>query len=98
MKNIGARDIIIGGIVLLAFGFTVYTTAVMTTNIAKRNQDAAIKNAVSVALESATSPALTCIENRLLESVTRLAENGVHLKGYQLKLDVSNISDGDPWN
>jgi hypothetical protein len=97
VKDIGARDIIIGAIVLLAFGLTVYTTATMTLNIAKRNQDAAIANAVSVALEQAEKPALTCIENRLLESVTRMAENGVRLKGYQMKLEIGNMPVSDPW-
>lgn len=99
MKDIGARDIFIGGIVLLAFGFTVYTTAVMTTEITKRNQDAAIKNAVSAALDKAEKPVLmTCIENRLLESVKEMAINGVRLKGYQMRLEIGNIPAVDPWN
>ena len=98
MKDICARDIIVGGIVLLVFGFTVYITAVMTLNIAKRNQDAAINNAVSVALESAAAPAMTCKDQGLVNAVKELAINGVHLKGYMLKLAIGNIQGPDPWN
>lgn len=98
MKDICARDIIIGGIVLLTFGFTVYTTAVMTLNIAKRNQDAVIANAVTAAIESAAEPAMTCKDRSLVDSIKELAINGVHLKGYQLKLAIGNVQGPDPWN
>lgn len=95
--DIGARDIIIASIVVLIFGLTVYTTAVMTMNIAKRNQDAVIKNAVSAAIENAVKPSLSCVESRLIENVKAMAENGIHLKGYKVKIEIGNIPESDPW-
>jgi hypothetical protein len=90
MKDIGARDIIIAGMALLVMGLTIYTTASMTLNIAARQQQIAIDNAVSAALESAPPSPFTCDENKLLESIKSMAENGIHMKGYQLRISVSN--------
>jgi hypothetical protein len=98
VKDIGARDIIIGGGALLIACLLIYTTAVMTLNIAKRNQDSVVANAVSSALDKADKPALTCVESRLIENVKSMAENGIHLKGYKVKIEIGNIPESDPWN
>lgn len=98
MKDIGARDIIVGGAAVMVACFLIYTTARMTLNIANRNQDAVVEKAVREALENASEPALTCVENRLIENVKTMAENGVHLKGYKVKIEIGNIPESDPWN
>lgn len=98
MKDIGARDIIIGSAALLVACSIIWITATMTLNIAKTNQDAVIANAVSAALEKAESPAMTCKDKSLVDAVKELAINGVHLKGYMLKLAIGNVQGPDPWN
>ena len=72
-----------------------YMGCTMTATISKRNQQIAIANAVSAALESTTP--LNCKDNEMLETVKQLAENGMHVDGYQLHLKIGNFPDSDPW-
>lgn len=92
------REFIIASLAVLAFGLTIYITAAMTLNIADRNQDAAISNAVTAALELVPEPATTCKERTLINAIKELADNDIHLRGYKLKLDIGNIPEDDPWN
>ena len=78
-----------------------YLGCTVTATISKRNQDAAIANAVSYALDN-NKPVMTCKEQKVLDSVKALAENGVHMKTFNLEIKInnaiSNIPDHDPWN
>jgi hypothetical protein len=76
------RDIIIFALIIL----TNWITATTTHTIATRNEQAAIKNAIA---HYEPSP-LNCEDNEILEAVKGLADNGAHVRGYQIWLEMDN--------
>jgi hypothetical protein len=79
------RDLIVFGLICLAF----YIGVTMTHGIMKRNEQVAIKNAIAT---FEPSP-LTCKDNDIIQAIGKLAENGAHINGYTLWLDMGDSDD-----
>lgn len=94
MKDTGTRDIIIGAIAigLIVFGGWLHHT------IGTPLHDAYRETAIANAVQAAPKSPLNCKDNEMLETVKGLAENGIHINGYQLHLKIGNFPDADPWN
>ena len=90
MKDIGARDIIIGCVAILIFSFGIYLGGQIATNRANQFRDIAIANAVA----SAPKSPLDCRDNDIIEAIRSLADKGAHVKGYQIKLEINNAGPG----
>ena len=76
------RDLIIFGLICLAF----YIGVTMTHGIMKRNEQTAIDNAIAT---FEPSP-LNCKDNGIIEAVKGLADNGAHVKYYEIWLQMDN--------
>lgn len=78
------------GISIFVLG--IWCGASISTAHADREREVAIKNAVSFALETSATP-LNCKDNEIIQAVRALAENGAHVKGFSLWLDISNTGE-----
>lgn len=94
MNDLGTRDMIIGAIAisLICFGGWLHHT------IGTPLHDEYTRTAIANAVASFEPSPLNCKDNEMLETVKGLAENGIHLDGYQLHLKIGNFPDADPWN
>jgi hypothetical protein len=81
--------------ILIGMPFGLYAGATITDNHAERYRKESIKNAVSVALETAQSP-LNCDDNMIIETIKGMAENGAHVGRYNLFLRLTNEDTDSP--
>lgn len=90
------RDILISmtAIALIVFGGWLHHT--IGTPRHEAHTQTAIDLAVSVALDDNKS-LMNCNDFALLESIRGMAENGIHLKGYKLKIAIGNINEWEAW-
>ncbi len=88
LKNAG-YEIIIGAVAVLVFGLGIWLGATIKGAKMDTYMDAAISNAISHTLETSGS-GLSCKESEIIEAIRGLAENGAHIKGFALRLDMGN--------
>lgn len=81
-------EIFIGGVVFLVFAAGLWAGATIKGSHSEAYRQVSIANAVSVAL--ASGPALSCKDNEIIDAIKGLAENGAHIKGFALRLDMGN--------
>jgi len=85
MKTID--HIITGALAVFLFVSGMYIGSSVASHAELKYREMAISNAVE-AIEETRVP-LTCKDNHIIEAVKRMAENGIHVKGYELWLDVN---------
>ena len=83
-------DIIIGAMAILIFCAGIWVGATINGRHADAYRQASIDNAVSVALTS--SQGLSCKDNEIIDAIRGLAENGAHINGFSLHLDMGNTA------
>lgn len=85
-KATATHDIILAAMAVIIFGVGIWTGATISTINADAYREAAVSNAVATALE-ARQP-LGCKDNEILRAIKGMAENGVHVTGYNLWLET----------
>ena len=80
-------DIAIGAGAVLLFTAGIWIGATIKGANMDRYMDAAIQNAISHTLETSN---LSCKDSEIIQAIERLAENGAHIKGFALRLDMGN--------
>ena len=81
-------DIIIGAVAILIFGAGIWVGATINGRHSEAYRQVSIDNAVSVALTS--SQGLSCKDSEIIQTIRDLAENGAHIQGFALRLDMGN--------
>lgn len=81
-------DIIIGAVAILIFGVGIWVGATVSGRHSEAYRQVSIDNAVSVALTS--SQGLSCKDNEIIDAIKGLAQNGAHIQGFTLRLDMGN--------
>ena len=81
-------DIIVGAVAILVFCAGIWVGATVSGRHSEAYRQVSIDNAVSVALTS--SQGLSCKDNEIIEAIRGLAENGAHIQGFSLRLDMGN--------
>lgn len=81
-------DIIVGGVAILIFCAGIWVGATINGRHSEAYRAVSIDNAVSVAL--ASSQGLSCKDSEIIEVIRGLAENGAHINGFALQLDMGN--------
>ena len=84
IKELG-YEIIIGAVAVVVFAAGIWVGATISTNHADALREAEVDNALT---SSAT--ALNCKDSEIIEAIKGLAENGAHIKGFALQLDMGN--------
>ena len=90
MKNAGEAtyDIIVGAVAILIFCVGIWVGATVSGRHSEAYRQVSIDNAVSVALTS--SHGLSCKDSEIIEVIKGLAQNGAHINGFALQLDMGN--------
>lgn len=83
------RDLFIAAVVIISLSIGLMSGSKVSTYRAEQRCQIAIANAVS----NVESP-LNCKDNEIIEAITNMALNGVHLQGYRLEISIGNIPDG----
>lgn len=83
-----AYDLIVVAVGILVFSTGIWLGATINGRHSEAYRLVSIDNAVSVAL--ASSQGLSCKDSEIIEVIQRLAENGAHIQGFALRLDMGN--------
>ncbi len=81
-------DIIVGAVAILVFCAGIWVGATVSGRHSEAYRRVSIDNAVSVALTS--SRGLSCKDNEIIDAIKGLAQNGAHIQGFALRLDMGN--------
>jgi len=82
-------EIFIATVAVLIFGIGIWGGATIKGAHMDRYMEAAINNAISHTLETSGS-GLSCKDNEIIDAIRGLAENGAHIQGFTLRLDMGN--------
>ena len=93
-RNTGLYEIILTSLAVLIFGLGVWLGGTIASAHADRELDTAVKNAISHTLEVSAS-SLSCKDSEIINAIKGLAENGAHIKGFSLLLDMDNTPEGE---
>lgn len=88
VKEMG-YEIIIGAVAVLLFSAGIWVGATIKGAKMDAYIETAINNAVSHTLETSGSM-LSCKDSEIISTIRELANNGAHIKGFALKLDMGN--------
>lgn len=88
-RNTGLYEIILTSTAVLIFGLGIWFGATIASAHADRELHTAVQNAISHTLETSTG-ALSCKDSEIIQAIKGLAENGAHIKGFSLLLDMDN--------
>ena len=81
-------EIAIAVVAVLIFGIGIWLGATINGRHSEAYRQVSIDNAVSVALTS--SQGLSCKDSEIIQAIKGLAENGAHIQGFTLHLDMGN--------
>ncbi len=82
-------EIIVGAVAVLIFGVGIWLGATIKGAHMDTYMEAAIQNAISHTLETSGS-GLSCKDSEIIDAIKGLAENGAHVQGFALRLDMGN--------
>ncbi len=83
-----AYNLIITLVVILILSTGIWIGATVSGRHSEAYRQVSIDNAVSVALTS--SQGLSCKDSEIIDAIRGLAENGAHIEGFSLHLDMGN--------
>ena len=87
--NYAQYDIAICVIAVLIFAAGIWGGATIKGAHMDRYIEASIQNAITHTLETSGS-GLSCKDNEIIDAIKGLAENGAHIQGFALRLDMGN--------
>ncbi len=76
-------------VAILIFGAGIWGGATIKGAKMDTYMDIAVQNAISHTLATSGSM-LSCKDNEIIEAVKSLAENGAHINGFALRIDINN--------
>ncbi len=82
-------EIAIGAAAVLIFAAGIWSGATIKGAHMDRELNTAIQNAISHTLETSGS-GLSCKDSEIIDAIKGLAENGAHVQGFALRLDMGN--------
>ena len=95
-RNTGLYEIILTSLAVLIFGLGVWLGGTISSAHADRELHTAVQNAISYTLETSGSN-LSCKDSEIINAIKGLAENGAHIKGFSLLLDMDNTREAVTW-
>ena len=81
-------DIIVSAVAILIFCAGIWVGATVSGRHSEAYRQVSIDNAVSVALASGSG--LSCKDSEIIDAIKGLAQNGAHIQGFALRLDMGN--------
>lgn len=82
-------DIFRALVAVIIFGIGIWAGATIKGAHMDAYIQTAVQNAISHTLETSAS-GLSCKDNEIIDAIKGLAENGAHIQGFSLQLDMGN--------